>query len=69
MAIYTRGGGRFASLPRATIYSPFRAENRLTVGFQAPTVSRKKDMRHTHPIWERGAESGVSENVMFLGLL
>jgi hypothetical protein len=47
----------------------FRAENRLTVGFQAPTVSRKKDMRHTHPIWERGAESGVRGNVMFLGLL
>jgi hypothetical protein len=60
MSIPTRGGGRCAPLPRATICSPFRAQKRLAVRLQRLAMSSRKDVGTFSPRGERGAETSLN---------
>jgi len=59
LVVLTQGGGRYAPLPRATIGSPFRAENRLTVGvFRHPLCPAAKICDILTPTGEGANTSG-----------
>jgi hypothetical protein len=64
VSIHTRGGGRCAPLPRATICSPFRAEKRLAVSLSAiPCVQQKRE-----ELWDmiRSREEGAVNSYLRL---